>query len=126
VIKTSAQEQKSNWKGVSSSLIRDAKEDVATRLVFTANTTAQRRKLVHERLQFYGRYTRVPPAYVAPPGIADPGIGTVMELNYGNSGMFFNFLEACNNIAWGPVAVRFSMCAQVPGGAWSTAFNVKY
>jgi hypothetical protein len=116
-----------NWEQMCNALIAEAATDVQTRASCSAATTVAERTQVHRFFQFYSRYARAPAAYVAPVGIGDPTVGGVMELNFQSSASYFEFLQACNGIAWGdPAQTRFWVSAQRPGGAWSSRFQAKF
>jgi len=117
-----------SWQEMCALLVEEAAEDVPTRVACLGGTTAAQRTQVHAFLVFFSRYGRNPPVFVMPVGLADPGVGGQMEFNYQSSAAFFEFLQACNGVAWGGAAIqpRFSMCAQRPGGAWSTLYVANF
>jgi hypothetical protein len=120
--------EKSNWVLVSKQLAAEAKEDVPTQVVCSANTAAAQRTQIHQKLVFHSRYRGAHPAFAAPVGIGDPTVGGVMEFNFQSSAGHFEFLQACSQIGWGGgVLTRFSIRAQRPSGnAWSTNYEARY
>ena len=117
----------SNWKDVAEALTKCAKKDVGVEITFTNGNSAQR-AAVHQRMHFYARFSRAPPAFVAPPGIVDPGAGVTIHANFASSARFVEFLAACHGINWGHGGRRgrFTMSVERPGGGYSTAALLIY
>jgi hypothetical protein len=100
--------------------MEEAEAHVRTQVVCSAATTPAQRIQVHEFFVFYSRYAESPPSFVSPPGLGDPTVGGVMDLGYQSPDGFFEFLNACSGIAWGPqIETRLSMRAGGAGGGWS-------